>query len=329
MQTREDLTATTRGYWQARAILTGVELGVFRVLGRRKFSAKVIAKRCGSDPRATEMLLDALVGLDLLEKTATAYAIKKAMLPYLTDGPESALGMMAHHAQLWEAWDRMTEVVTTGKPVRQAPTFRKGLDDARRFTYAMRDGAIRFAPAVAAEVNLKGRRHLYDLGGGPGIYSVEMARRWPDLRVTVVDLPNVTKVGREIVDGYADVRDRVAFLACDFGSDPLPKGADAVFLSHVIHGEPEAGVRSMFAKVAAILPKGGLFIVRDFFLSPDRTQPPAASLFSLNMLVATRGGRSYSAKECEAWLRKVGFAKVTYRRSKAAPETGYLIARKK
>jgi cyclopropane fatty-acyl-phospholipid synthase-like methyltransferase len=192
----------------------------------------------------------------------------------------------------------------------------------------MRDGAIRFAPAVAAELNLKGRRHLYDLGGGPGVYSVEMARRWPDLRVTVVDLPNVVKVGREIVDGYPDVRDRVAFLACDLSEDALPKGADVAFLSHVIHGEPEDGVRSLFAKVAAILPAGGLFIVRDFFLSPDRTQPPGASLFSLNMLVATHGGRSYSAKECEAWLRKVGFSKVTYRKSRAAPETGYLYARK-
>ena len=80
--------------------------------------------------------------------------------------------------------------------------------------------------------------------------------------------------------------------------------------------------------MAAILPTGGLFIVRDFFLSPDRTQPPGASLFSLNMLVATRGGRSYSAQECEEWLRKVGFASVTYRKSKAAPETGYLFARK-
>jgi len=328
VKTREELTATTRGYWPARAILTGVEIGVFRVLGRRKFSARVVAKRCGSDPRATEMLLDALVGLELLTKSATAYSIRKAMLPFLTDGPESALGMMAHHAQLWEAWDRMTEVVKSGKPVRQAPSFRKGRDDARRFTYAMRDGAIRFAPAVAAEMNLTGRRHLYDLGGGPGIYSVELARLNPDLRVTVVDLPNVVEVGREIVDGYPDVRDRVAFLACDFGSAVLPKGADVALLSHVIHGEPEAGVRSLFAKVAAILPKDGLFIVRDFFLSPDRTQPPAASLFSLNMLVATRGGRSYSAAECEGWLRKVGFGRVTYRKSRAAPETGYLYARR-
>jgi len=328
VKTREELTMITRGYWPARAILTGVELGIFRVLGRRKFTAKVIAKRIEGDPRATEMLLDALVGLELLTKSGRSYAIRAAMAPFLTDGPESALGMMAHHARLWEAWSRMTEAVRTGKPLREAPSFRRGPEDARQFTYAMRDGAIRFAPAVAAEVNLRGRRHLYDLGGGPGIYSVEMARRYPDLRVTVLDLPNVVAVAREIVAEYEDIRDRVAFLACDLGSDPLPKGADAAILSHVIHGEPEEGVRSLFAKVLAILPKDGLFIVRDFFLSPDRTQPPGASLFSLNMLTATRGGRSYSAKECEAWLRKVGFARVTYRKSTAAPETGYLFARK-
>jgi hypothetical protein len=69
--------------------------------------------------------------------------------------------------------------------------------------------------------------------------------------------------------------------------------------------------------------------VRDFFLTDDRTGPAGASIFSLNMLVATSGGRSYSAKECSAWLKKAGFATVTYRRSKAVPETGCLMARKK
>ncbi|MEN8151483.1 MAG: methyltransferase, partial [Planctomycetota bacterium] len=252
----------------------------------------------------------------------------KAMVPFLTDGPESALGMMRHHAQLWEAWGGMTEVVRTGEAADRGPSFRRGKEDARRFTFAMRDGAIRFAPAVAEELDLGDCRHLYDLGGGPGVYSVEIARRHPDLKVTVLDLPNVVEVGREIVAEYGDVADRVRFHACDLSNDALPKGADAALLSHVIHGEPEEGVRSMFAKVAAILPRGGLFIVRDFFLSPDRTQPPDASLFSMNMLVATRGGRSYSAQECEGWLRKVGFATVTYRKSKAAPDTGYLFARR-
>jgi hypothetical protein len=328
MKTREDLTRTTRAYWPARAILTGVELGVFRALGRRKLSANSVAKRIGADPRTTELLLDALVGQDVLTKAKTSYAIKPALVPFLTDGPESALGMMTHHARLWEAWSRLTEAVRSGRPVREAPSFRRGPEDARAFTYAMRDGAVRFAPAVAAELPLRGVRHLLDLGGGPGIYSVEIARRFPDLSVTVVDLANVAAVGREIVAEYPDVRDRIRYAPADIGSDPLPEGADAALLSHVIHGESEEGVRGMFRRIADALPKkGGRLIVRDFFLSPDRTEPPGASLFSLNMLVATRGGRSYSAKECTDWLREMGFARVTYRRSKAAPDTGYLEAR--
>ncbi|MEN8151932.1 MAG: methyltransferase dimerization domain-containing protein, partial [Planctomycetota bacterium] len=165
MKTREELTAATRAYWPARVILTAVEIGVFEALGRRKLSARSIAGRIGADERATEMLLDALVGQELLTKSGTAYSIGKAMVPFLTDGPESALGMMRHHAQLWEAWGGMTEVVRTGEAADRGPSFRRGKEDARRFTVAMRDGAIRFAPAVAEEIDLGDCRHLYDLGG--------------------------------------------------------------------------------------------------------------------------------------------------------------------
>ena len=50
-------------------------------------------------------------------------------------------------------------------------------------------------------------------------------------------------------------------------------------------------------------------------------------LFSLNMLVNTPGGRSYTAKEVTEWLRRAGFRSVSFRRSKGVPDSGYLFAR--
>jgi hypothetical protein len=76
---------------------------------------------------------------------------------------------------------------------------------------------------------------------------------------------------------------------------------------------------------AALVPRGVL-IVREFFTSPDRTQPPGASLFALNMLVNTAGGRAYAAQEIVEWLRQAGFASAAYRRSRALPDTGYVRA---
>jgi SAM-dependent methyltransferase len=327
MRTREELTALSRGYWQSRAILTALELGVFETLSRRRLGSAVVARRIGADARATGMLLDALVGLEVLDKRGSSYAIARSMLPFLTEGPDSALGMLRHHLRLWDSWSTLTASVRAGTAPHAEGGFRGGPEAARAFTIAMRDGARRLAPGVAEELDLRGRRLLLDLGGGPGVYAAWFARRNPELEVVVVDLPHVARVGEELKAEYPDVGDRMSFFAADIETEPLPEGADAAFLSHVIHGQDEVRVRALLARIAGALVPRGLLIVRDFFLRPDRTMPASASLFSLNMLVNTAGGRSYTSREVTTWLRSAGFRTVTYRRSTAAPDAGYLLAR--
>lgn len=328
MRTREDLSKTIRGYWPSRALLTAAEIGLFPALGRRRLGAAALARRLSVDERALSLLLHALTGLEVLVMEGNSFRIAPAMVPFLTDGPESALGMLAHHAELWRLWDHMTETVRTGKPARQVAQFKGSAEEARQFTLAMRDGAIRFAAAVAEEIGLRGRRRLVDLGGGPGIYAVEIARLNPDLEVLVMDLPDVSEVGREIVAGYPDVAGRVSYHPGDIDRDPLPEGIDAALLSHVIHGKGEKGVRRLFGRVAKALPPGGLFVVRDFLLARDGTSPAAATLFSLNVLVATPNGRCYTAAEGERFLRSAGFSRVRFRRSRAVSGSAYLIALK-
>jgi SAM-dependent methyltransferase len=327
VKNREELMRVSRGFWQSRAILTAVELDVFRAIGRGPRRASEVAAKAGSDPRATGLLLDALTGIGLLAKDGDRYSLPEPMRPLLTDGPGGALGMLAHHARLWEAWNGLTSAVRTGRPATRRHGTRRGPEAARAFTLAMRDGARLLAPKVAAELDLSGRKLLLDLGGGPGVYAAEFARRWPDLHVVVVDLPDVVAVARELLRREKDVRSRVTFHAADLDSDPLPSGADAAFISHVIHSEPEKNLARLFGRIHRSLAPKGLLIVRDFFLKDDRVNPPAASLFALNMLVNTDGGRTYTATEVRESLLSAGFATARFRRSKAVPDTGYVLAR--
>ena len=136
------------------------------------------------------------------------------------------------------------------------------------------------------------------------------------------------EVGEELVRKETDVRDRISYHAADMDSDPLPEGSDAAFLSHVIHGNGEDANRALLARIAAALPPRGLLVIRDFFLDANATTPPSSSLFSLNMLVNTPEGRAYTGQETITWLREAGFATAVPRRSKIAPDAGYLLARK-
>jgi len=327
LQTRDELMQTSRGYWQSRTLLTAVEIGLFEAigpLGRR--TARSLARSLGTQARATELLLDALAGMGVLAKRGSTYGIRRALRPTLSEGPESALAMLRHHARLWGVWHHLTASVREGHPPEPEGGFRGDPEQARAFTVAMRDGALRLAPKVAEEISFAGRERLLDLGGGPGVYAAAFARNHPALEVVVVDLPHVCVVGRELVAEDHDVADRITYHAADLDRDDLP-AADAAFLSHVIHSQSEAEVKSLFRRVRKALAPAGVFVVRDFFTSPDRTQPPGASLFALNMLVNDTGGRSYSAREIATWLRNAGFASAATRRSKLVPDAGYVIAR--
>jgi hypothetical protein len=67
----------------------------------------------------------------------------------------------------------------------------------------------------------------------------------------------------------------------------------------------------------ALGPKGRI-VIHEFLLEKDRAHPVPGALFSVNMLVNTAAGRSYTIQELRAWLAKAGFKAV---RTKALGET--------
>jgi hypothetical protein len=90
-----------------------------------------------------------------------------------------------------------------------------------------------------------------------------------------------------------------------FGAD-----YDLILLGAICHMFTPEQNRDLFRRAFAALAPNGKLVVRDFILEPDKTAPLFAALFSLNMLVATEGGASYSAPEYEHWLHEAGFSEV-------------------
>ena len=64
----QDLTERIRAFQQSRVLLTAIELDVFGAIGNGATVVEV-TRRVGADPRATEMLLNALAALGVIEKS--------------------------------------------------------------------------------------------------------------------------------------------------------------------------------------------------------------------------------------------------------------------
>lgn len=307
--TPETIVEMVRGYWHARILLSAMELDLFDHLGDEELSVQEIAGRIGSDARATEILLNALVGLEFLDKREGKFANRSIARQCLVkDAPGSLWGPLMHNAFLWPRWSALTDVVRTG----QSDLGERSPKAVESFILAMHRFASQRAATVVDHLDLDGVGRALDLGGGPGTYSCEMARRRDDLRVTLLDLPPVIPIAKRIVEENG-LADRVELREGDCLVDDYGDDYDLVFVSAIIHANTPQEIELIFRKVFESLAPGGTLVVQDFFMDADKASPAFGAVFAINMLVATEGGATYSRDETSRWLSEAGFEAIEHR----------------
>jgi (2Fe-2S) ferredoxin/predicted O-methyltransferase YrrM len=300
----DDLEALVRGFMSSRAVLTALELDIFSTIADGG-TAEEVAASISADTRATEMLLNALVSLKLLEKSDGQFRNTAISGRYFRAGSkDNARPGLLHTAHLWHRWSNLTETVRTGTP---APC-QRDTGQTRDFIAAMERNASERAAAVVKAVG-NGIRRMLDLGGGSAAYSIAFARAIPGLHSCVLDVPEVIGLTESYIQ-RAGLSDRIGVTGGDMLSSPLGEGHDLVLLSAICHMFSPEQNRALLKRIHAALAPGGRVVVQDFILEADKTSPRFAALFSLNMLVNTQGGASYSEPEYTAWMKEAGFATV-------------------
>ena len=305
----DDLTGLVRGYQANRILLTAIELDVFTAVAGGATAAE-IAVRCGTDRRATALLLNALVALEVVRLAGDRYENAPVAARYLAaGGADDARAALRHNLSLWTTWSSLTDVVRGGHTTVRADMQERGDDWTVPFIAAMHRGAAARAPQVVAEVGAGAVTRMLDVGGGSGAYAIAFAQANPQLRAEVFDLPTVLPITRTHID-EAGVGARVTTRAGDLRTDDFGTGWDLVFLSSICHMLGPDGNGDLLARAAKALVPGGRVVIQDFILEPDRTQPLQAVLFAINMLVGTEAGSTYTAAEYAAWLGAAGLGAV-------------------
>ncbi len=299
------------GFRRPRVLLTAHELGLFTVLGDEAMTSAQVAERLGSDPRATDRLMNALIGLGLLTKAEGRFSNAPAAAKHLVRGRPGFLAGLDHAAGLWESWSALTAAVKAGRPVASTPLARRDAAFFEAFIAAMHARAAGQAEELAELIDLTGVSRVLDVGGGSGVFAMAMAKARPGLTAVVFDLPQVTPLTRQYLAAEG-LSDRITVVNGDYNADELGSGFDLVLLSAILHANSPDQNRALLAKCAAALKPGGRVAVSDFIMSEDRTSPAFGAMFSLNMLVATEQGDTYTASEITAWLEEAGFSGVRF-----------------
>jgi ubiquinone/menaquinone biosynthesis C-methylase UbiE len=167
---------------------------------------------------------------------------------------------------------------------------------------------------------------MLDLGGGPGTYAVHFCLHNPGLRATVLDLPASRPYAERTIADFG-LEDRVGFVPGDYVHEEVQGSYDVVWMSHILHGESPQDCESIVAKAVRVLATGGQILLHDFILEDTGDDPPFPALFSLNMLVATEGGRAYTQTELESMLRRAGVGDVRRLDVQGPNQSGVLAGR--
>ena len=295
------LLQTSGSYWKACTLHAGVRLDIFTQIGDDHVSGDEIAKKLGGDPDGVNRLLNALTAMGLLIKEQGRYANTPESKSLLVKGSPKYIGhIITHHHILVSAWSQLPEAVKSGEPVRQRSSFSED-EDRESFLMGMFNLAMNIAPDVTALIDLTGRRHLIDLGGGPGTYAIHFCLANPNLRATVYDLPTTRPFALQTIERF-DLADRIDFMAGNYIEDEIKGSYDVAWLSHILHGEGPEDCEMIIRKTVSVIEPGGLILVHDFFLNDNLDGPLFPTLFSLNMLINTPQGQSYSEAQITSML---------------------------
>jgi len=299
----------TSGYcWQSFTLQAGVKLEIFAAIGDSAAKVADLAKKLDADPRGLTMLLNALAAMGLVHKRADSYENSEDGKRFLVKGSEEYVGhMIAHFQYTVSAWARLAELVRTGK----AAWDEHDMTEAQResFLMGMHTLASGIAPRVASLIDFSSCTHILDLGGGPGTHAIHFCLANPHLKVTIYDRPETEPYAMGMISKFA-LSERIDFAGGNYRCDDIPGKYDAAWLSHIIHGEgPEDCIKILKKTVSALNPGANLY-VHDFILEDTLDKPLFPAIFSLNMLVNTPQGQSYSESQIKEMLSEAGIKEI-------------------
>ncbi|MBU3889213.1 methyltransferase [Methylosinus sp. KRF6] len=303
------------GFWNSKALLSAVELGLFTVLAEGPADAETLRVRLGLHERSARDFFDALVALGMLERENGLYRNTAETDLFLDRAKPSYVGQILEmsNLRLFSSWNRLTEALRTGAA--QSENAAEGdffgalyadPEKLRGFLTAMSGISAGPAQAIAAKFPWRDYKTFVDVGCAQGMVPVTVARAHPHLTGGGFDLPQVQPVFDDFI-AQNGLSDRLRFYPGDFFEDALPK-VDVIVMGHILHDWNLEEKRLLLAKAYEALPKGGALIVYEALIDDERKTNAFGLLMSLNMLIETPGGFDYTGADCLDWIRDAGFA---------------------
>jgi SAM-dependent methyltransferase len=310
--TARRLSRINTSYLQAKVLQTAASIGLFDYLATHPGTAEQICAHYDFKLNVGHHFLEALVGLEVLERKDGVYHNRPEVVPFLTSDSETYLGgsFSRHNDLHYKMWADLYEALQLGA-AKTAPVSGEGMwfehfdPERAREGFKNMDAFNGFtANELVTAIDWTKYGTVVDIGGSRGNVVGRLVTAHPHLTGKVFDVPGMVTIfdERQKELGTAD---KVTFYPGDFRSDPLPTG-DVYILGHVLPYWREEIRVKVLSRVYEVMNPGGLVLIYDNMLEPDSVDPHG-HLLSLLASVNRVGGEEFTTAQCRAWVEQAGF----------------------
>jgi cyclopropane fatty-acyl-phospholipid synthase-like methyltransferase len=310
--TTDDVFDLMDAYLASAALNAAMELGLFWMLAEQPLDVAEVAQALGIPENRCRHWLQLLCSTGLVEQvpegcTPSATARRTILEVYSRE----TWAFLAEEARM-----RFPLILDLAQHIREPGSvlaalgltppdyFAQMVEDperARAFTRMLYEIHVPYADALAATLDMSGVERLMDLGGGSGVVSLALLRRYPHLSATVVDIPSVCAEGREIA-AENGLEGRITYHAADYEQEALLTGFDVVLLC-------DAGPHSeaFFRKIRAALNPGGRLVIVDQFGTAEGIAPASWLYWAFQAALEDPDYTPRTSAEVQDRLRQAGY----------------------
>jgi hypothetical protein len=296
----------------AYAISHVARLGIPDLVEAGPKSAEELAREIGADPNAVYRLMRATAATGVLAEGPDGKFSQTPMSGLLrSDAVPSFRAMAIMMTQEWQlrGCERLDYCVRTGKQAPEAvygkplfEYFESNPDAAANFNGAMSSLSAVESPAVVEAYDFEGIGSIVDVAGGHGLLLATILSRYPRMKGTLCDRPNVIEGAKS--GPLAPVMDRCTLTSCDIFSS-VPAGADAYIMKYIIHDWPDDLCRKILRACRDGVNPGGKLLVVDSVIKPGN-ELDWGKVLDLEMLMFP-GGRERNEPQFRELLASAGW----------------------
>ncbi len=266
------------------------------------------------------VLLEAGLGIGLVVKNQDKYTITKTGLFILNDRMTN-VNMDFTNDVCYEGMFTLTDSIKQGKPtglkvLGDWPTVYEGLahlpkpiqDSWFNFDHYYSDGSF---DQALAELFKRKPKHILDIGGNTGKFTMKCLNYDADVKLTMLDLPGQLAMAKENI-AKTPFSDRVNYHPINILDDAnrFPKGADAIWMSQFLDCFSEDEIVSILKRCHEAISEDGSIYIMETFWDRQKFRPGAFSLQMTSLYftnIANGNSQMYDSTVFNRLIDRAGF----------------------